>query len=250
VLAVFSDQFLNSMDNWLFGVLPYPALIVFFLFTIRRYRQDAFTYSSLSSQFLENKEHFWGMVPFHYGLLLVLLGHVIGFFAPTLVLDWNASSGRLYLLELIAFTCGLLAMMGLVIAIVRRVSSSKIREVSTVADYVLYVMLLFQIGSGLYIATKYFWGSSWFAAAGAPYLWSLVRLSPEITYVSAMPFAVKAHIVSAWLLIAFFPFTRLVHVLVVPNPYLWRRVQVVRWNWSRKGKASARLDQSPGSYSG
>ena len=45
-----------------------------------------------------------------------------------------------------------------------------------------------------------------------------------------MPFAVKLHIVNAWLLIAFFPFTRLVHVLVVPNQYLWRKRQVVRWN--------------------
>ena len=35
------------------------------------------------------------------------------------------------------------------------------------------------------------------------------------------------------LLIGFFPFTRLVHVLVVPNPYLWRRTQVVIWNWDR-----------------
>jgi len=40
---------------------------------------------------------------------------------------------------------------------------------------------------------------------------------------------VKLHIVSAFLLIGFFPFTRLVHILVVPNPYLWRRTQVVRW---------------------
>ncbi|MFQ6610595.1 MAG: respiratory nitrate reductase subunit gamma [Fidelibacterota bacterium] len=30
-----------------------------------------------------------------------------------------------------------------------------------------------------------------------------------------------------------FPFSRLVHVLVVPNPYLWRRPQLVRWNWNR-----------------
>jgi len=22
-----------------------------------------------------------------------------------------------------------------------------------------------------------------------------------------------------------------VHILVVPNPYLWRKPQVVRWNW-------------------
>jgi len=31
-----------------------------------------------------------------------------------------------------------------------------------------------------------------------------------------------------------FPFTRLVHLLVVPNPYLWRKPQMVRWYWDRK----------------
>jgi nitrate reductase gamma subunit len=41
--------------------------------------------------------------------------------------------------------------------------------------------------------------------------------------------------VNAWLLIGFFPFTRLVHVLVVPNPYLWRKPQLVVWNREAPG---------------
>jgi len=41
------------------------------------------------------------------------------------------------------------------------------------------------------------------------------------------------HIINAFLLIGLFPFTRLVHILVVPNPYLWRSPQVVRWYGSR-----------------
>ena len=39
----------------LFSVLPYVALFTFLLVTIQRYRSRAFTYSSLSSQFLENR---------------------------------------------------------------------------------------------------------------------------------------------------------------------------------------------------
>jgi nitrate reductase gamma subunit len=46
---------------------------------------------------------------------------------------------------------------------------------------------------------------------------------------STLPDAVKFHIVLAFSIIAIAPFTRLVHILVVPNPYLWRRPQVVRW---------------------
>jgi nitrate reductase gamma subunit len=35
--------------------------------------------------------------------------------------------------------------------------------------------------------------------------------------------------VNAFVLIGIFPFSRLVHILVVPNQYLWRKRQVVRW---------------------
>ena len=93
----------------------------------------------------------------------------------------------------------------------------------------LFALLLLQIGAGVYVAVMHPWGSSWFAASAAPYLWSLILLKPEIAYVADMQLAVKLHIVNAFVLIGFFPFTRLVHILVTPNPYLWRKPQVVRW---------------------
>ncbi len=58
----------------------------------------------------------------------------------------------------------------------------------------------------------------------------MIKLNPEIGYLVAMPLSVKLHIVNAFLVIGFFPFSRLVHILVVPNMYLWRKPQVVRWN--------------------
>jgi nitrate reductase gamma subunit len=73
------------------------------------------------------------------------------------------------------------------------------------------------------------WGSSWFAIAVTPYLWSVATLNPNMAVVAVMPWMVKLHIINAFLVIGFFPFTRLVHILVAPNPYLWRRPQVVRW---------------------
>ncbi|HEX7344095.1 MAG TPA: respiratory nitrate reductase subunit gamma, partial [bacterium] len=91
-----------------------------------------------------------------------------------------------------------------------------------------------QVVSGVYTAVFYPWGSSWYAAAAAPYLWSIAKLNPNINFIVGMPFVVKLHIVNAFLLIGFFPFTRLVHILVVPNPYLWRKPQLVRWNWNRR----------------
>ena len=64
------DSSTANLDTVLFAVLPYVAFFTFFLVTIQRYRQRTFSYSSLSSQFLENQKHFWGLVPFHFASVL------------------------------------------------------------------------------------------------------------------------------------------------------------------------------------
>jgi nitrate reductase gamma subunit len=227
------------LDQFLFAVFPYLALAVFFLMTIYRYRERRFTYSSLSSQFLENQYHFYGMVPFHYGILAVLTGHVVGFLIPRSVLWWNAKPLRLYILEISGLIFALLALYGLVNLIVRRAAFPPLRKVTVPSDWIILALLFVQMGTGIYTALFHPWGSSWFASSLAPYLWSIVKLSPELAYVSAMPWTVKAHILGAFAIIAFFPFTRLVHILVVPNPYFWRKTQVVRWYGGRRKLASA-----------
>jgi len=219
----------HYLDQILFAVLPYLVFVMFLMGTIRRYRSRAFTYSSLSSQFLENRQHFWGLVPFHYGILVVLTGHVIAFLFPRELLAWNRIPVRLYILEVSVLIFALLTLVGLISAILRRFEVKKVRVVTTPADWIVYAQLLIQVVSGIYVAIFYPWGSSWFASAITPYLRSIVALNPQLGYITAMPFMVKLHIVNAYLLIGFFPYTRLVHILVVPNHYLWRKTQVVRW---------------------
>ena len=219
----------QPINQILFVAVPYVCLFTFFLMTIYRYRAQSFSYSSLSSQFLENKQHFWYVVPFHYGILAVTAGHVIAFLVPRGILLWNAHPLRLYILEISALACGLLTLIGLVGLVVRRGSLTRIRKVTSMNDWILFAMLLGQTASGVAIAIFHPWGSSWFATNMSPYLWSIFKLNPDISYVAAMPHLVKLHVVLAFITIGFFPFTRLVHLLVVPNPYLWRKTQVVRW---------------------
>ena len=222
------EQF-RYLDILLYAVFPYTALVVFFLMTIQRYRQQSFSYSSLSSQFLENRQHFWGMVPFHYGILVVLLGHVVAFLVPRSILWWNGHPARLYILEVSALVFGLLTLIGFVSILARRAGNAKLRTVTSVADWILYGLLFLEIFSGILVAINHGWGSSWFASTLSPYLWSLVKLKPDISYVTPLPWLMKFHFLGAFALIAFFPFTRLVHILVIPNMYLWRKRQVVRW---------------------
>ncbi len=217
------------LDTFLFVALPYVCLFTFLLMTIHRYRAQSFSYSSLSSQFLENRLHFWAVVPFHYGILAVTAGHLIAFLIPRGILVWNSHPLRLYVLEISALACGLLTLIGLGGLLVRRAMTSRLRRVTTVTDWILFGMLLVQTAGGVAIAVFRPWGSSWFASNLSPYLWSVLMLNPDLSYVTGMPILVRAHIVLAFVIIGFFPFTRLVHLLVIPNPYLWRKPQVVRW---------------------
>jgi nitrate reductase gamma subunit len=228
------------MDQLLFAVLPYLSMTLFLLVTIQRYRAQRFSYSSLSSQFLENQQHFWALVPFHYGILTVLAGHVVAFLVPRQILAWNSVPVRLYILEITALIFGILTVVGLGTIVVRRWVFPKVRTVTSTSDWILYLLLLIQSVTGVATAVLHPWGSSWFAATASPYLWSVAKLNPEINYVVALPWLVKLHIINAFLVIGFFPFTRLVHILVVPNQYFFRKTQVVRWNWSQSARRVGR----------
>jgi nitrate reductase gamma subunit len=221
----------------LFVVLPYAAALLCLAGSVERYRRHPYSVTSHSSQFLEGRRHFWALMPFHLGILSVFLAHVVWFAFPGSVLRWNASPVRLYAVEVIVLACALTAAIGYLRAGLRRATDARLRVVTSAADWIVYALLLAQIVLGIVVAVRYTWGSGWFVSVAAPYLWSLLRLSPDPSTVAALPSAIRAHLVLAWLLLAVFPFSRLVHVLSVPNAYLWRRPQVVRW---RRPKAEGR----------
>jgi nitrate reductase gamma subunit len=222
-----------------FIVLPYLAIFSVIVGSIYRYRYHGFQVSSLSSQFLENNQLFFGSRPFHWGIIVLFFGHLIGFLFPRSVLAWNDVPIRLYILEVTAFAFGLLSIIGLTLLIVRRLQVKRIRVVTTKMDVFVYVILLVQIITGLYIAYFFRWGSSWFAMVLTPYLRSIFMLSPEINAVIALPLMVKIHIVSAFVLIGMIPFTRFMHFLVYPFTYFWRRPQLVIWNYRKTIKPAS-----------
>jgi len=222
------------LDNLLYIIFPYAAVAVAAVATFQRLVRRPFTYSSLSSQFLESDDLFYGSVPWHIGILIVLVGHVIGFAIPKQVLWWNGVPARLYVLEITGLLFGLLALVGIVSLIIRRISSPRIRAVTSVMDIVVLVVLLAQVLLGVYTALFYRWGSSWYATSAVPYLRSLFLLQPDLKTIAPLPAAVKMHIVNAFVFLAILPFSRLVHMLAVPIHYLWRPYQIVIWNWDRR----------------
>lgn len=221
-----------TFNQFLFSVVPYLAIIIALVVTPLRYFSDRFSYSSLSSQFLENKQLFWGSVPWHYGIILILGGHLLGLLIPQTVLAWNGVPWRLYILESTGLALAFLTLFGLIMLIIRRFIQPRIRAITSVMDVVLLLALLVQVLAGMWTAIFYRWGSSWYAGAATPYLWSIFTFNPNISLVENLPVMVKIHIIGAFFLVALLPFTRLVHFLSVPIQYLWRSPQVVVWNQS------------------
>lgn len=222
------------LNNFLFVAFPYVAAVVFIVGVALRYRQTGFKVSSLSSQFLEGGKLFWGVVPFHVGLLAIILGHLTAFLLPESTLMWNADPIRLIILEVSAFIFGLSVLVSLSTLIWRRFTDARIKAVTTRMDVFIELLLLAQVVLGCWVALGFRWGSSWFAADLTPYLWSLFKLNPETTAVFALPWVIKLHIVGAFLIFFMVPFTRLVHFVVAPLHYISRPYQQVIWNWNRK----------------
>lgn len=236
---------MNALNTFLFVAFPYAAIVVFAVGVVYRYRQQGFTVTSLSSQFLEGRSLFWGTVPFHFGILVVFLGHLIAFVLPGATLAWNSVPVRLIILEVTAFIFGLSMLVGLAGLMYRRFTMPRIRAVTTRMDIVVELLLLAQVVLGCWIALGFRWGSSWFAADLTPYLWSLLALRPETDAVFALPWVIKLHIVGAFTILLVVPFTRLVHFLVAPLHYVARPYQQVLWNWDRKAIRDPRTAWSP-----
>ncbi len=218
------------LDTTLFVAFPYLAIGAAILGGLYRYFNDRFSYSSFSAQFLENRILFWGSVPWHYGVLTILVAHLLALLLPA---QWGALIGapvRLYVLEVTGLALALVAILGLVLLIVRRVSNSRIFSVTSTMDWVLLAALLVQVVLGFSVALFYRWGSDWYLHTAVPWLVSLAKLSPNITYVVSLPWIVKVHMLGGFLIIALFPFTRLVHLVSFPITYLWRPYLVVIWN--------------------
>jgi len=225
---------MNPLDAFLLVALPYIAIAVFIVGSVLRYRTAGFKVSSLSSQFLEGKRLFWGSVPFHWGLVVLFLAHLAAFLIPGTVLAWNGDPVRLLAAEITGFAFGLSVLVGLILLFVRRLTNPRVRAVTTHMDLALELLLLGQVVLGLVVAVHLRWGSTWFASNLSPYLWSLLRFSPDAAAVAAMPLLIQLHVTGAFVLLLILPFTRLIHVLVVPIDYLWRPWQRVIWSWDRK----------------
>lgn len=236
------------MSTLLLVALPYVALTLAVLGGLYRYYANRFSYSSLSSQMLENRLLFWGSVPWHYGIILILLAHLLVALFPATARVVLGDPIRHLVLELAGMALALFAIFGILALIVRRLPRRSLaRAVTSPMDWILLVVLALQVLSGFSVALLQRWGSLWYLNTAVPWFWSIASLQPDASAVAVMPSLVQFHFVLGFVVILLFPFTRLVHLVTVPLTYLWRPYQLVVWN---RAPGAAFAGGSPAGRSG
>ncbi|MDX6742215.1 respiratory nitrate reductase subunit gamma [Actinocorallia sp. A-T 12471] len=216
----------------LWAVLPYVAILVFVLGHVWRYRYDKFGWTTRSSELYERRLLRWGSPMFHYGIILVFLGHVGGLLIPE---AWTNAAGLSetayhWIAVVLGAAAGVLTIGGMAILIYRRRTVGPVFIATTRNDKLMYLVLAVTIVLGL-AAT----GLANVAAGGydyrhtvSPWFRSIFLLRPEPSLMTGVPVLYQAHALSAIALFVIWPFTRLVHVLTAPVGYLTRPYIVYR----------------------
>lgn len=217
------------LDNLVFIFLPYASLALLLCVVPYRYLTNRLGWSTFSTQFLERKVLYWGSMPWHYGIILILLAHLAGLLAPGGMQALLGSRQALVVLESIGLGLGLLALFGSLVLLLRRVNSPMLKRVTFAADWLLLFLLAAQTATGVYIATFMSWGSLWYLHTAVPYLHSLLAFRPQVEYVADFPLIFKLHAAGAFLIVGILPFTKLVHLLYLPVAFLRDPPILYRW---------------------
>jgi nitrate reductase gamma subunit len=221
------------LNTLIFVALPYLALALVLFVTPYRFLSNRLTWSAYSTQFLERKFLFWGINPWHYGIIPVLAAHIIAFAFPTQVKAFLGNQQTLLALESFGLGLGLFALMGSLLLLLRRCNSGMLKRVTFSSDWLVLYLLAFQAGTGIYISYFMRWGSQWYLHTAVPYLWSIVSFSPQIDYMADFPLVFKLHAAGAFLIVAVLPFTKLVHMLYLPLDFLKDPPILYRWRARR-----------------
>jgi nitrate reductase gamma subunit len=218
------------VDNFFFTALPYVAILLFIGGSVYRAFSGAMTqfrgklawsargdllWTTRSTGFFGRASIGPAVLCLHWGLIIVVVTHVVGFIGGAAgwsqwvdLFRWGGMFG------------GLLFLYGVSWALVRRLMSPQLRAMSTWGDYSVLLFLISITALGLYHSViQVAFGVSY---AVGPWLEGLFTLQPDAGLVVGAPLIIKLHMIINFIFMAYFPFTKLVHVFSFPFRYITR----------------------------
>jgi len=218
------------MSQFFFVVFPYICVTVFVVGHFWRYRYDKFGWTTRSSQLYENRLLRIGSPMFHFGILFVFLGHVMGLGVPE---SWTSAVGLSeHWYHVLAISIGAVAgfstIVGMAILIYRRRTVGPVFSATTRMDKFMYAVLASVILLGLVNTAGQVFADYNYREGVSVWFRGIWRgaLYPQL--MEEAPLSFQIHGVLAMFLFALWPFTRLVHVFSAPLGYLTRPYIVYR----------------------
>lgn len=219
------------MNTLLWVIFPYLCLATFVVGHFWRYRYDKFGWTTRSSQLYESTLLRIGSPLFHFGMLGVVVGHIIGLLVPK---GWTQAIGiSQHTYHLVAVIGGMIAgiatVVGLAILIYRRRTVGPVFSATTNNDKAMYAVLGVVIFYGMWntLASSIF-GTYDYREGVSIWFRQIFYFQPQPELMVDAPFGFKAHAFLAFVLFAMWPFTRLVHVFSAPIGYFTRPYIVYR----------------------
>ena len=218
----------STSDIFLWVVIPYVAITIFILGHVLRYRRDQFGWTTRSTQLLERRMLKWGSPLFHYGALAAIGGHVLGILIPQSATQAVGIDEHAY--HLISAIAGTLAggatLLGLLILIYRRASVRRVAVTTSYVDLVVYALLFFVIAVGMAdtLFHNLFASDDGYNYRHTVAIWfrGVFALQDHAQLMAGVPLVYQIHTLSAWVILALWPFSRLVHAWSIPYQYIGR----------------------------
>lgn len=236
------DRYLNL---FLFGIYPYLSLTVLLIGSLIRFDREPYTWKSDSSQILRAGQLRLGSNLFHYGVIVVILGHFIGFLTPHWMVQLAFTPVGHQLLAMIGGgVAGLIAIIGLSILLYRRLGDPRIRLNSRKWDISVAVMLWLQLLLGLLtvpLSAAHMDGVMFEVLVS--YVQGIVTFNGDAASLMLnMPLTYKLHILLGFTIFLISPFSRMVHVWSGTGvlSYLFRPYQIVRAPRTRASRDAVR----------
>ena len=233
----------SGLDVLLWVVFPYVALTVFAVGHWWRYRYDKFGWTTRSSQLHESRLLRLGSPLFHFGILFVLGGHVMGLGIPKSWTEFLGISEGLYhfMAVSVGAVAGVCTVTGMAILIYRRRTVGPVFTATTRMDKTMYVFLatVIVLGLGNTVIANIF-GDYDYREGVSVWFRGIFRFSLHPELMAVAPIGFQLHALTAFALFALWPFTRLVHVFSAPLGYLTRPYIVYRSRDDQLGSRAPR----------
>lgn len=221
----------NYINNLLFTYLPHIAMAVFWFGLITRIILTSKSIQANSSQFLSHGGLRLGSNMFHYAIIIVFFGHFTGLFTPAKLYHLVMTTETKRIIAMIMGSIfGLLSLAGIIILIVRRINSERVNHNSSVQDYLIAFLLMFEISLGMFSVSQTAGSSVENYAALGIWAQKIITFQPDAASVIADHSLIyKLHIVTGLLIFIIFPYTKLMHMIMLPVAYYVRSgYQLVR----------------------